>query len=239
MSLSKTVAGLQINRFIIPCAGKMFKSDIPNRDKALCFVLNKGYFETQDLLSMLGIKDVFSNRFGFVFVGNIEKIKLSSGKIVYRQRLFFKNLVLLINLCNQFGVYLFITKDFEISIDNLTNCTGDLRNLECIARRHGNSLGMWLTNCCKIELSYLLRKLGMSCDIDKRILQSIGARRDYLYRSPLLVSQYNIDTHGSGIFLDYGVDDVRLCSTPTKGVGWLSIAYTDKNIKSDIKRGLL
>ena len=239
MSLSKTVAGLQTNRFIIPCAGKMFKSNIPNKDKALGFVLNKGYFETQDLLSMLGIKDVFSNRTDFVFVGNIEKIKLASGKIVYRQRLFFKSLVLLVNLCNRFGVYLFITKDFEISIDNLINCKSELGTLGRIARSHGNTLDLWLTNCCKIELAYLLRKLGVSCDIDKRILQSLGGKRNYLHRAPLLVSSYNIDKHGSALFLDYEVNDIRLCNEYTNGVGWLNVAYTDKNIQSDMKRGLL
>ena len=74
MSILNAIAVKGTNKFVVPCAGKMFRSSISKDDKALCFVINKGYFETTDLISMLSILDYTTKVNDIVLVGKIEKV---------------------------------------------------------------------------------------------------------------------------------------------------------------------
>lgn len=238
MSILNAIAVKGTNKFVVPCAGKMFRSSISKDDKALCFVINKGYFETADLISMLSILDYSTKVNDIVLVGKIEKIRLKATKnIVYRQRIFFKNLRIFLNFCKVQGIRFELAQDFHISINNIMNCREDLIYLERYAKRFDESIDEWLTHCCIIELYYLLKSLNMYCDLGKRVNNYLRGRINYLYRAPFLISSYSIDTRSSGIFLGFVAEDKRLYKDDVTGVELLKYGYTQKNVEADIKGG--
>lgn len=238
MSILNAIAVKGTNKFVVPCAGKMFRSSISKDDKALCFVINKGYFETTDLISMLSILDYTTKVEDIVLVGKVEKVRLKATKlIVYRQRVFFKNLRIFLNFCKVQGIRFELTKDFRISINNIMNCREDLVYLERYAKRFDESIDEWLTHCCIIELFYLLKSLNMYSDLGKRVNSYLKGRINYLYRAPFLISSYNIDTKSSGIFLGFVAEDKRLYKDDVTGVELLKYGYTQKNVEADINGG--
>lgn len=238
MSILNAIAVKGTNKFVVPCAGKMFRSSISKDDKALCFVINKGYFETTDLISMLSILDYTTKVNDIVLVGKIEKVRLRTSKIiVYRQRVFFKNLRIFLNFCKVQGIRFELAQDFHISINNIMNCREDLIYLERYAKRFDESIDEWLTHCCTIELYYLLKSLNMYSDLSKRVNIYLRGRVNYLYRAPFLISSYSIDTKSSGIFLGFVAEDKRLYKDNVTGVDLLKYGYTQKNVEADIKGG--
>lgn len=238
MSILNAIAVKGTNKFVVPCAGKMFRSSISKDDKALCFVINKGYFETTDLISMLSILDYTTKVNDIVLVGKIEKVRLRTSKIiVYRQRVFFKNLRIFLNFCKVQGIRFELAQDFHISINNIMNCREDLIYLERYAKRFDESIDEWLTHCCTIELYYLLKSLNMYSDLSKRVNSYLRGRVNYLYRAPFLISSYSIDTKSSGIFLGFVAEDKRLYKDDVTGVDLLKYGYTQKNVEADIKGG--
>lgn len=238
MSILNAIAVKGTNKFVVPCAGKMFRSSISKNDKALCFVINKGYFETTDLISMLSILDYTTKVNDIVLVGKIEKVRLRTSKIiVYRQRVFFKNLRIFLNFCKVQGIRFELTQDFHISINNIMNCREDLIYLERYAKKFDESIDEWLTHCCTIELYYLLKSLNMYSDLSKRVNIYLRGRINYLYRAPFLISSYSIDTKSSGIFLGFVAEDKRLYKDDVTGVDLLKYGYTQKNVEADIKGG--
>lgn len=239
MSILNAIAIKGTNKFVVPCAGKMFRSSISKGDKALCFVINKGYFETTDLISMLSILDYSTKVNEIILVGKIEKVRLRTSKIiVYRQRVFFKNLRIFLNFCKVQGIRFELAQDFHISINNIMNCREDLIYLERYAKRFDESIDEWLTHCCIIELYYLLKSLNMYSDLGKRVNNYLRGRVNYLYRAPFLISSYNIDTKSSGIFLGFVAEDKRLYRDSVTGVDLLKYGYTQKNVEADIKEGV-
>lgn len=238
MSILNAIAVKGTNKFVVPYAGKMFRSSIFKDDKALCFVINKGYFETTDLISMLSILDYTTKVNDIVLVGKIEKVRLRTSKIiVYRQRVFFKNLRIFLNFCKVQGIRFELAQDFHISINNIMNCREDLIYLERYAKRFDESIDEWLTHCCTIELYYLLKSLNMYSDLSKRVNTYLRGRVNYLYRAPFLISSYSIDTKSSGIFLGFVAEDKRLYKDDVTGVDLLKYGYTQKNVEADIKGG--
>lgn len=238
MSILNAIAVKGTNKFVVPCAGKMFRSSISKDDKALCFVINKGYFETTDLISMLSILDYTTKVNDIVLVGKIEKVRLRTSKIiVYRQRVFFKNLRIFLNFCKVQGIRFELAQDFHISINNIMNCREDLIYLERYAKKFDESIDEWLTHCCTIELYYLLKSLNMYSDLSKRVNIYLRGRVNYLYRAPFLISSYSIDTKSSGIFLGFVAEDKRLYKDDVTGVDLLKYGYTQKNVEADIKGG--
>lgn len=238
MSILNAIAVKGTNKFVVPCAGKMFRSSISKDDKALCFVINKGYFETTDLISMLSILDYTTKVNDIVLVGKIEKVRLRTSKIiVYRQRVFFKNLRIFLNFCKVQGIRFELAQDFHISINNIMNCREDLIYLERYAKRFDESIDEWLTHCCTVELYYLLKSLNMYSDLSKRVNIYLRGRVNYLYRAPFLISSYSIDTKSSGIFLGFVAEDKRLYKDDVTGVDLLKYGYTQKNVEADIKGG--
>lgn len=238
MSILNAIAVKGTNKFVVPCAGKMFRSSISKDDKALCFAINKGYFETTDLISMLSILDYATKVNDIVLVGKIEKVRLRTSKIiVYRQRVFFKNLRIFLNFCKVQGIRFELAQDFHISINNIMNCREDLIYLERYAKRFDESIDEWLTHCCTIELYYLLKNLNMYSDLSKRVNIYLRGRVNYLYRAPFLISSYSIDTKSSGIFLGFVAEDKRLYKDDVTGVDLLKYGYTQKNVEADIKGG--
>lgn len=241
MSIAKELASISKDRFIIPCAGKMFYSTVNNKDKALCLVVNKGYFETVTLDGMLDILDKCSDIDSIVFVGEVEKIKLSeTSDIVYRQRIFFKSLSELLDLCKLKAIQFNLADDFQVSINNLVNCKDALDFLEIYAMQHNESISTWLTNVCKFHIVAVLQTKDMFylSQLDEEMEEIIKGKYGYLDRAPFLVSSYNISNKTSSIFLETDIHDDRLYSFSIKDRDVLDYGYTSRNIANDIKAGV-
>lgn len=233
MSIATAVAQSSTTKFVLPCAGKMFKSNISKKDKALCFVLNKGYFETEKLDDMLALLSDVADIKDLILVGSINKVRLKrTRKIVYRQRLFIKSLGVLLRLCKVDGIWFEVSRNFRITTNNLMNCRDELVLLERYARRFDETIDTWLTNCCLIELYYYLKSMNIHTNLKHFVQNRLKDKVDYLDRAPFLISSYDIEKKTSGIFLDFE-DDVRLYDEV--GTSLLDIGYTDSNVKKDIK----
>lgn len=236
MSLLNTIARKGINKFVVPCTGKMFHSSISKNDSALCFVLNKGYFETKDFLSMTSILDDVADIKEFILVGGVDKVS-SKGVVCYRQRIFFKSLNKLLLFCKSFGLCFELDSDFRVSINSILNCVDDLVFLERYAKRFDESIDTWLTHCCIIELHYYMCSLGMYSSLGDKVNKYLVNKVDYLSRAPFLISSYSIDNKNSGIFLGFDINDIRLYKEYRTGKDLLKLGYTKKGVKSDIKGG--
>lgn len=239
MSVLNYIAKRGSNRLVIPSAGKMFWSNITKKEKVLCFVLNKGYFETGDLNSMLSILDDVVDIQEFVLIGRVEKVRLQRGSIVYRQRIFFKSLKEMLNFCKSFGLRLEVTEDFHISINNIMNCQKELIYLERYASKFNETIDVWLTTCCLVHLNSLVRSLGMYSTLWDTVNRRLKGKQGYLDRAPFLVCSYSIDKKTSGIYLGLNVLDSRLFSSASDLVNLLEVyGYTDRNVKRDRKGGV-
>lgn len=240
MSISAAVTSRSTSKFVIPCAGKMFRSSIKDNDKALCFLINKGYFETEDLNSMLDLVDDANKFDEVILVGDIEKVRLTKTKaIVYRQRIFTKSLNKLCGICKVLGVRVDLSTQFRVTINNIMNCREDLPYLERYAKRFNESIDDWLTHCCTVELFYYFQSMGISTNMDWMVGRYLDGREDYLYRAPFLVSSYDIKSHSSSVFLGFEAKDRRLYRDDVTGVQLLKYGYTQNNVEADVKGGVL
>lgn len=236
MSIAAAVTSKSKSKFVIPCAGKMFRSSIQDNDKALCFLVNKGYFETEDLTSMLDLVDD-ANRFDeVILVGEIEKVRLAkSKKIVYRQRIFTKSLNKLCSICKVLGVRIDLSPQFKVTINSIMNCRDDLPFLERYAKRFNETIDVWLTHCCVVELFYYFKSRGIATNMEWMVERFLRGREDYLYRAPFLVSSYDIKSHSSSVFLGFEAKDRRLYRDDVTGLELLKYGYTKNNVEADAK----
>lgn len=240
MSIIAAVTSRSTSKFVIPCAGKMFRSSIQNNDKALCFLINKGYFETDSLAVMLDLIDDANKFDEVILVGDTEKVRLAKSRsIVYRQRIFTKSLNKLCNICKVLGVRVEAAKQFRVTINNIMNCRDDLPFIERYAKRFGETIDEWLTNCCIVELFYYFKSRGITTNMDWMVGRILDGRVDYLYRAPFLVSSYDIKSHSSSVFLGFEARDKRLYKDDVTGVQLLEYGYTENNVEADKKAGVL
>lgn len=234
------VTSRSTSKFVIPCAGKMFRSSIKDGDKALCFLINKGYFETSTLDDMLALVDDANKFDEVVLVGDIEKVRLAKTmSIVYRQRIFTKSLNKLCGICSVLGVRVELARQFRVTINNIMNCRDDLPYLERYAKRFGETIDEWLTHCCIVELFYYFKSRGISTNMEWMVGRYLDGRENYLYRAPFLVSSYDIKTHSSSVFLGFEAKDRRLYRDDVTGVQLLKYGYTANNVELDKKAGVL
>lgn len=221
------------NKFIVPCAGKLFRSSIGKNNKALSFVLNKGYLETKTLEDMLNILDFCLDSDFFVLVGAIEKVRLKNSTMIkYRQRLFFKSLEELLNICKKFNIWFDLSDSFHIGINSMMNCLDDLKYLEKYASSFGADIDTWLTNVLRIHLVRLLKLKSMPSEQIMRdsTFESILSIPCYMHRAPFLVSRYSIKTKTSSLFIS--------SSDLSESGALVPFGYTTKNVKKDIKNGV-
>lgn len=200
MAFSKVMAFQTHTKFIIPCAGKLFYSNIEKERQALGLVLNKGYFESSSLQDLLVLMDELNVNL-FVRVGNIDKIIKKDKSIVYRQRLYFKSLLQLLIFLKQNGIIVDMTDTFKVTINNLLNVMDELPKLEYIAHQQGVDIETYLTDACKIHLHCLLTSLNMYSVFRNQIPRLIR-KKGYLDLAPLLVSSYSIKHHTSSLFIE-------------------------------------
>lgn len=239
MSITAAVSSRSTSKFVIPCTGKMFRSSVGGNDKALCFLINKGYFETDDLSAMLDIVDDVNRVDELVLVGGIEKIRLYKSKsFVYRQRIFTKNLSKLCGVCRLLGVRVEVSKQFHVTINNIMNCRDDLPFLERYARRFNQSIDEWLTRCCVIELYYYFQSNNISTNMQWMVDKYLNGQQGYLHRAPFLVSSYDIKNHSSSVFLGFEGADSRLYLDGATGTQLLKYGFTQNNVEADVKGGV-
>lgn len=238
MSITAAVTEKSTSKFVIPCAGKMFRSSIEGNDKALCFLINKGYFETVNLNDMLDLVDDANKFDEVILVGSIEKVRLQKSKqIVYRQRIFTKSLHKLSGICEVLGVRVMLSPQFRVTINNVMNCRDELPFLERYARRFNETIDEWLTHCCIVELFYYFKSRGIATNMEWMVNRYLSNRENYLYRAPFLVSSYDIANHRSSVFLGFEAEDRRLYRDDVTGVQLLKYGYTQNNVESDKKAG--
>lgn len=239
MSITKVVSLKNDDKLVIPCAGKLFRSNISKDDKALCFVINKGYIETVLLDNMMRVLDSLNDIKELVLVGSVEKVSFRNGTIVYRQRIFFKSLKIMLETCKLNGLKVEVLKDFKISISNIVNCADDLKYLERYALNQSSDIDNWLTNSCLIHINNMLLTLNMFSDLGKRINPVLNGKVGYLDRAPLLVSSYSIDNKTSAIFIEKEImNDNRMYSIKINDDGKLNFGFTTSNLQKDIKEGV-
>lgn len=224
-------------KFVIPVLGKCFKSRISRRDKALVLVLNKGYIEADNIetcyYTTLFLSSHRSNY--FVPVGNIDKVQNKSNNIVYRQRIYFKSLLVLFKVLKELNVDIEIPKSFRITTNNLVSVIKDIPMLERYARDFRVDIDTWLTEVCKVLLYSLCEELDM---VDKINLTSrvLKVPMGYLSRAPLLCGSYNVISHTSSVIVPKGLS--KLLYSTYNSVSDIPFGFTDKNIAYDMERGI-
>lgn len=239
MSITSAITSNTTSRFVIPCTGKMFRSSIKDGDKALCFLVNKGWFETETLDDMLDLVDDANKFDEVILVGEIEKVRLARSRtIVYRQRIFTKSLNKLSSICQVLGVRVDLAPQFRVAINSVMNCRDDLPYLERYARRFNETIDEWLTHCCIVELFYYFQSRGIDTNMEWMVERYLNGRENYLYRAPFLVSSYDIKKHRSSVFLGFEATDRRTFRDDVTGVELLKYGYTKHNVEADVKGGV-
>lgn len=243
MSLVSSLESSSTVKFVVPRAGKMFKSNLSKEGKALAFCLNKGYFETQTLEDMQEVLATISDNENFILVGEIDKVKIpEQHSVIYRQRLFFKSLKDLLDICKGIGIKIYFPDSFRIDTNHLMNVIEELPALERYAYRYKETIDDWLTHCLWIDVHYLLKAQNMYSDLESRVSDVLSDKEGYMNRAPFLISSYNIDKHFSAIFLHLMEEegDTRLFTVRIdQNAKDLVYGYTDDNVKRDRKRGVL
>lgn len=221
------------SKIVIPCSGKMFRSTLEGKNQALAYCLNKGYLDFADLNNLLEVLDQLKTSDNFVLVGDTERV-LSNKKVSYRQRIFFKSLNKLIEVCKRNGVIIEIAEDFRININNVLNCLDELVFLERYARRFSQDIDTYLTHTCLVRLNNIFRQGSVGFNLNRNIDELLEDKLGYLDRAPFVISDYSISEKTSSIFLETYVDDIRLYSSRVNVNNSIDFGYTSDNVKEDI-----
>lgn len=237
MSFIKYTQEQNTCKFVVPFPGKMFFSNLNKTDKALCFCLNKGYFEYTQLPELLIVLDEIEELDYVVKVGAIDKILLKTGKIIYRQRVFIKNLLKFISLCKFRTITFEIPKDFRVTINSCMNCLDELKYLERYAKRFNETIDTWLTNCFIIHIYYILEYMELYNNLGVKVDSILSGKQGYLDRAPLLISRYSIDDSTSCIFKNLTLNDKRIYSEATTIDTFDNHGYTTATLARDKSRG--
>lgn len=228
---NKLMRGDTASKFIIPCTGKMFHSSMSRKDKALCHCLNKGYIETSSREQMGYLVDDLLMTDWAILVGNVDAVRLKTNVVRYRQRLFFRSVVRLVEFCKRNGVLIDFTKDFRVNINSVLFCAEDLRYLERYARSFDRSIDSYLTETCIVQLSFILRDKNVDSPVHERANNILNGKVGYLDRAPMMVGTYNIEKHTSSVYIPNRVDDIRAVSKEKWG-------YVDSIVADDRKAGV-
>lgn len=243
MSVGKFLSTTNEDVFIVPTAGKMFKSSTEGGDKALVFVLNKGYLQIGNLSRMLEVIDAFIDDPDLIIVGSINKVRLrKTGVIVYRQRVFIKSVNALMLLCNKFGIDVKLENNFKVSINSVMNCLEDVRYLERYARKFHQSIDAYLTNCYIIWMHFLLIAYKFKTPYTAQVEHILHGKTGYFERAPFLCGRYSIAKHISSVMLcqtDESLQDPRYYSHPIYDRTVINYGYLDSLVQEDVKGGAI
>lgn len=232
MSFAQKMVRDKIQELVIPYAGKMFMSSVGKKNKALCFVFNKGYLQTTDLNTLLTFeKAIEEDNVDVVLVGDLDRVKLTKGVVVYRQRIFFHSIVSVLKLCKIFGVAVTVPNDFRIDISNVVAIRSKLPVIEIYAQNQGETITEYLTNTCLVNFYIMLDYLGMYSSINERMEKFLANKKGYMNRAPFLVGNYG--KGHSTLFLHANKKDERMYTGVSSDVSDLDYGFTEENIKKD------
>lgn len=246
MAIGKILSAGSKDKFVVPCAGRLFRVNVSEHNKAVCFCLNKGYFEMTDLGMLLDVMDAlddWKSEYGkgkklFIPVGRPDKVRLmSTGKVVYRQRLFFRSLSGLLSVMARFGLRFEVMPNFRITINNIINCSEDLKYFERYASEFDETIDTWLTNSCLVHLHRFLVQIRQHSSLDHRVLEVLAGRMGYLDRAPFLALGYGLDKNTSSLFIGGGQDS-RAYSVADLDAFKLDFGYTSENLEKDKTGGV-
>lgn len=221
-------------QFIIPCISSILKLK-HNGTKVLAYQLDKGYFQSDSLEEMCVFLESISKSGNFKLVGAIDKIRIKSDdSIKYRQRLYFYSFDKLLILCEKMSVFVGLSEDFHIRMEQLSSCHSDLPYMTQYARKRGISLDKWLRNAFILQLGFYMRARGFQdiTNIDE-ISSALLKTKGYCDRAPLLAIDFNRVNHTIGLaYSSYGEDSLLFTNSSDD-------CYSDKNLRIDRKRGIL
>ena len=177
--------------FVIPRIDKLAMLSLTKKDKVLGFIITKGYVEASSLEACYYFSlflDKHCNN-SCKRVGNIDRVRLDNDVIVFRQRIFFTDLNLLLKVLDEFQVSIIIPDSFRVGISTVSRCITHLGYLSeyCRSKKLPSyNVEDWLTDVCILQLYKLvsLYTIDLYCykDID------LIARDGILLRAPYLCS---------------------------------------------------
>lgn len=185
-----------------------------NKDRLLCFNLNRLYVQSTDLQTILAVLLAFQVHRVISLIGDVEKVKVGDT-IYYRQRLYTTNFGELIKLCKQYTIEVDVDKSFYITLNSLHDCFETLPYLYKYARLSCLTIDTWLKYCFIMQLHTYLATIKFKTNINPKMINVIVGRIAFLNRSPFL--KLNDNTYFSVI--------------PDEG-------YTIKSVKKDKKEGI-
>lgn len=228
----------QIMRLMIPFAGKMFKSSLDSSNKALCFCINKGYIESDELEPLYYLRETIAGNKDWIYnVGKIDKIHLGGKNFCYRQRIFFTDFLKTCQLCKENGIIVQTTPAFKISITNIVSCSEELKYLEWYANVFSESVDNYLTNTCKVQMYSLLNDNLMLSPLKYEVEEILKHKEGYLERAPFLAMRYDNVSNTSQIFIPAKNDDRRLYTTDNLQLTD-TYGFSERLIEKDTKKGV-
>jgi len=179
--------------FVLPAAGNMVFTRIHNNDRLLCFTVTKGYIETVSYASCVILAEflIQTSKTKFKLLGGIAKVKLSNGIssiYVYRQRVCFTDMILLLKIFEKMGVIFKVANTFQISENNIAISKKDKETVKRLAYKNDLDCLSWLTLTLKMQLELLCRDIGVEYDdpTDVRTDEAV------LVNAPYILTGFNV-----------------------------------------------
>lgn len=169
--------------FCIPVVSSFRYSRIQDKCHALSSVITLGYLETASLEVSMYMRMYFHkiSKIGFKLAGKIDKVKLNSGKVVYRQRVEYSSLVNLLKILKHFDIVLVVPETFKIEKWHLKHFRGSISNLRGICK--GYEMNEWLTNSLLLQIAFI-------CDLYNVKLRFYKELRDMVRLGVLTKAPY-------------------------------------------------
>ena len=124
-------------------------------------------------------------------VGSTDKVKLSNGALVYRQRLYFYDLDLMLKILYNSYFMVEVPENFYVSINNIISCKDILKYLYNYASEKNLTIDKFLRNSCLVHLHDYLDSLGLLNIAYPSLHQVYNNNIGFLDRAPFLLSRYN------------------------------------------------
>lgn len=186
-------------RFVIPDSGHLRYSRVSGYLKTLCFTFDRGYIQTTALdvclLFVEYLKQTSSKE--FLPVSSVQKVRLKDGSIVYRQRIYCTNFLLLLRVFRVLGVSLHISRDYVVGLKNFIYCTSALLSMKDLSKKW--DLDKWLTWASLVQLSMLCDLSGVDLEIPFEV--DTYLKSGILVRAPYICSSFNNRHRLSSIFI--------------------------------------
>jgi len=179
--------------FVLPAAGNMVFTRIHNNDRLLCFTITKGYIETVSYASCVILAEflVQTSKTKFRLIGGIAKVKTSDGitdSYVYRQRVCFTDLILLLKIFEKVDVVFKVANTFKISDGNIAISKKDKEAVVRLAYKNDMNYLSWLTLTLKMQLELLCREMGVKYDTPT----DVGTDEIVLVNAPYILTGFNV-----------------------------------------------